>query len=195
MRIFTRFSMEMAAADESCGSGSNAAATRQTAAASLVPTRGVLRFARGISQLVLTTYTVTVPGHAKGKQRARVALRGGKARAYTPQQTVNAEAWVRHCCVSQVGSPCLEGPLSVEVRINVAIPASWSKKKQAEAEEGRLFPTSKPDLTNTGKLAEDALNGILWRDDSQIVDLTLSKRYAKEPGMTITARAINQNTD
>ena len=36
------------------------------------------------------------------------------------------------------------------------------------------------DLPNAGKLEFDALNGIIWEDDSQIVKLSTEKRYDKE---------------
>ncbi len=133
---------------------------------------------------------VTIPGHAKGKQRPRASGAGGKTRLYTPKQTVNAEAWVRQCCVDQVGSPCLEGPLAVKVGINVAIPQSWSKKKRESAESGTILPTGKPDLDNSVKLLCDALNGVLWRDDAQIVDLTVRKSYGNAPLTVLTVEAV-----
>ena len=62
------------------------------------------------------TLLVTIPGPMRGKQRARVVRRGAFASSYTPKETVNAEAWVRHCAVEQVGQPCLEGPHSFPLR-------------------------------------------------------------------------------
>ena len=137
----------------------------------------------------MTALVITIPGPLRGKQRARVSTRGGFARAYTPVETVNAEAWVRHCCTDQVGSPCLDGALSVKVGISVGIPASWSKKKQAAALSGEVCPTGKPDVDNCIKLLADALNGVLWRDDAQIVELTVRKSYASAPLTVLTVEA------
>lgn len=124
---------------------------------------------------------LTIPGVMRGKQRPRSAVRGRFATIYTPKETVIAESWVKQCCVDQIGTPCLEGALAVSIGISVAIPASWSKKKQAAALEGSINPTGKPDIDNTCKLIFDALNTILWRDDSQIVRLTIGKGYARSP--------------
>jgi Holliday junction resolvase RusA-like endonuclease len=132
-------------------------------------------------------YIVTIPGVMRGKQRPRMSTRGGFARAYTPEQTVNAEAWVKQCCVDQVGAPCLLGPLEVRVSISVGIPASWSKKRRQAALDGREMPTGKPDVDNSVKLLADALNGVLWKDDAQIVSLSVRKSYAEAPLTVLTA--------
>ena len=126
--------------------------------------------------------TLHVPGPPRGKQRARVTRTG---RAYTPQQTVASEAWVRACAVQQCGQPVLSGPLRVDLTFLVPIPRSWPKKRVAALSAGLVFPTSKPDLDNIVKLYCDALNGILWSDDAQLVDVSARKRYGEAPGAWI----------
>jgi len=54
--------------------------------------------------------------------------------------------------------------------------------------EGRVLPTSKPDGDNNLKLVQDALNEIVWRDDAQVVDARVIKRYAAEPALRIQVR-------
>lgn len=125
-----------------------------------------------------------VPGEIRGKGRPRF----GNGRTYTDSKTLNAEAWVRHCAVQAVGQPCLEGPLALVVRVAVAVPASWSKRKQADALAGVVRPTGKPDADNTLKLLADALNGVVWRDDAQVVDVRLTKHYGTEPGAAVEVR-------
>ena len=68
----------------------------------------------------------------------------------------------------------------------LAIPVSWPKKKQASALDGTLRPTGKPDLDNVAKLLADALNGILWHDDSQIVALEVEKHYGASPATALS---------
>lgn len=41
----------------------------------------------------------------------------------------------------------------------------------------RTHPSVKPDLSNLQKNIEDAANGILWRDDAQIVEVIARKLY------------------
>jgi Holliday junction resolvase RusA-like endonuclease len=122
-------------------------------------------------------YTVTIPGTARGKGRPRATRTG---RVYTPSATVNAEAWVKACAVQQIGQPVLTTPLAVSVGIEVAVPASWPKKRRDAALSGDIRPTGKPDLDNSIKLLMDALNGIAWRDDAQVVRLIAGKRYATD---------------
>ena len=71
-----------------------------------------------------------------------------------------------------------------------AIPSSWSKKKQAAAEAGEVRPTGRPDLDNIVKLYADAFNGVVWRDDSQVVRVVSEKRYSDRPGVLVTVMEV-----
>ncbi|MDB5848191.1 MAG: endodeoxyribonuclease RusA [Rhodoferax sp.] len=134
---------------------------------------------------------VTIPGPMRGKQRPRISTRGGFARAYTPSETVNAEAWVKSCAIQAMnGAAVMAGPLRLSMAVGVPIPASWSKKKQEAARSGACRPTGKPDLDNVTKLVADALNGIAWRDDAEVVEMSLSKFYADNVFTTLTVEAI-----
>lgn len=129
---------------------------------------------------------VHVPGEPVAKGRPRITRDG---HAYTPGRTRSAEAWVKGCIVQQVGQPCLEGPLDLDVIVVLAIPVSWPRKKREGAAAGLVRPVSRPDLDNYAKLICDAGNGLLWKDDSQIVSATLAKAYGQKPGITLTVRA------
>lgn len=50
---------------------------------------------------------------------------------------------------------------------------------------GELLPTKKPDIDNITKCVLDALNGIAYHDDSQIVRLTVEKFYAQQPRVEV----------
>lgn len=130
------------------------------------------------------------PGAPRGKQRPRASTRNGRARMYTPKETVEAEATVASMAYQQAGQPMLDGPLVVDLHVAMPIPASWSQKKRAEANSGRLRPTGKPDADNISKLYLDALNGIVWIDDAQIVDLHVRKVYGDQPGVTMSVRQL-----
>lgn len=63
-----------------------------------------------------------------------------------------------------------------------AVPKSWSKRKRADAIADKIRPTTKPDLDNVIKGIKDALNGVWYKDDSQVVEYGLvGKWYAEEP--------------
>jgi Holliday junction resolvase RusA-like endonuclease len=53
------------------------------------------------------------------------------------------------------------------------------------------FPTVKPDTTKLVRAAEDALTGVLWRDDAQIVEQTASKHYGTPERCEITVVTID----
>lgn len=120
-----------------------------------------------------------IPGRVAGKGRPRATIRGGHAAVYTPAKTVNAEAMVRSIGAdAMAGGDLFDGPLHLSVVVNLERPASWSKRKRVET----LIPTGKPDLDNVAKLIGDALNGIVWRDDSQIASLHIGRRFVESGG-------------
>lgn len=111
----------------------------------------------------------------KGKQRVRVTRSG---HAYTPNDTTTYEGIVRSEYVQQIGDaePIL-GPVDVFITAHFEIPKSWSKKKQEEGRFGRIYPAKKPDADNIAKMICDALNGLAYKDDAQVVNLHVSKVY------------------
>ena len=69
-------------------------------------------------------------------------------------------------------------------------PASWSKAKRARALAGVDWHTSKPDADNVAKAILDACNGVVFRDDSQIVMLTATKEFSETPGVRVVIREV-----
>jgi len=78
-------------------------------------------------------------------------------------------------------------PIALLVHSFIPIPPSWSKREQEEAIAGAILPTSKPDWDNYGKIT-DALNGVVWRDDGQVADGRVIKRYSTDPALRIEVR-------
>ena len=88
--------------------------------------------------------------------------------------------------MEQEGMGLMEGPLSLEVRVYRIPPKSMGKKRSADAIEKKRGIVTKPDLDNYIKLVSDAINGVVFADDSQIVAIRASKRYSDVPGIEIT---------
>jgi Holliday junction resolvase RusA-like endonuclease len=78
------------------------------------------------------------------------------------------------------------GPIAMDYLAVFAVPKSWSKTRKASALHQDIYPTARPDLDNLAKLAADALNGIVYRDDAQIVTAKLDKIYGPQPKVVIT---------
>lgn len=135
----------------------------------------------------MTVITFHIPGQPQGKGRARVGKINGHARMFTPAKTVAYEGLIAHCAHQAMqGRALLEGPCAVTLDIVLQIPASWSNRKQAQAEAGSIKPTTKPDASNVLKAIEDGCNGVVWKDDAQAVQVTMAKRYGANPGVTVT---------
>lgn len=133
-----------------------------------------------------------VPGQPVGKGRPRAAVRAGQARMYTPARTAEAEARADAVATLAMGdAPLMDGPLVLHLDVRCKIAASWTKKKQASALAGDVRPTGKPDLDNVLKLYADAFNGVVWRDDSQVVRVTAEKRYSDRPGVLVTVESAS----
>lgn len=132
-----------------------------------------------------------VPGDPVPKGRPKFARKGGFVQAYTPQKTAVYESKVQWYAVEVMADDprLFMGPLSVYLDMAVAIPASWSKKRQEAAMRGEIAPTKKPDMDNVCKSILDAMNGYVFNDDAQVVRLTMSKRYG-EPGVRVLVREL-----
>lgn len=134
----------------------------------------------------MTGVSFTVPGEPIGKGRPRVGKIAGHARLFTPAKTVNYEGLIAHAAQqAMAGAAPMECACQVQLSITCSVPASWSKKKQAAALLGGVLPTKKPDTDNVVKAVFDGLNGVVWRDDVQAVDLFVRKRYGATPGVFV----------
>jgi len=130
--------------------------------------------------------TLTIPGAPVAKGRPKVTTRGGFARAYTPSKTRHYEDLIRCEAANQMGdNPPFDEAVCVSITAFVAMPKSMSKKKRIDAADGVLKPTTRPDCDNYAKCM-DALNGIVWRDDSLVTDLIVRKRFSERPRLVIT---------
>jgi len=128
-----------------------------------------------------------------GKVQAKQRPRFGKGFTYTPQETVNYENYVK-MCYKQASKEYFEQGVALNVKIVVYydIPKSFSKKKKEDVFYMRVRPTIKPDCDNIAKGICDALNGIAWHDDSQIVELTIVKSYGEQAKVIVEIEGITQ---
>lgn len=134
-----------------------------------------------------------VPGEVVGKGRPKFTTAGGYGRAYTPAKTRTYEAKVRNAFSNEypAGVPLWQNkePLEIIVIAYFQIPKSASKKNKLQMlNEG--FPTKKPDADNILKSIADALNGVIYADDCQIVNATIVKRWSEDPRAEICIKDI-----
>lgn len=116
-----------------------------------------------------------------GKPRGKASPRGGATHFYVDSKTAAEMEAIRYVAARAMeGATPFQGAIDLRLCAWMPIPSSWSKKKQASALSGAIRPTVKPDWDNIGKLC-DALKGIVWRDDAQVTDVHLFKRYSDMP--------------
>ena len=127
----------------------------------------------------------TVYGEPVAQGRPRAANIGGHIRMYDPKKSRDYKDYVRLTASEQAPEKLIEGPIVLEVKVYRPIPKSFSKKKRAEAENGLIRPTTKPESDNYLKGIKDALKSVIWKDDSQVVDFYVSKFYSEKPRVEI----------
>lgn len=117
---------------------------------------------------------------AAGKQRHRLDRR--HARMYTPTETLRAERAIAEACAEAMAEagiqPLAFGPHEpVILTVDAYRPLPESRPRRVRSEPD----TYKPDADNEAKLVMDALNGLVWADDAQVVDLHVVK-HPRAPG-------------
>ena len=132
-----------------------------------------------------------VPGTPVGKGRPRAARRGAGLVMFTPGKTADYEALVAATAGNAMRAhQLLDGPLEAVLDVRFPVPVSWSKARRARALAGAEWHTSKPDADNVAKAILDACNGVVFRDDSQIVMLTATKEFSETPGVRVVIREV-----
>lgn len=133
-----------------------------------------------------TDVTLRLEGEPVAKARPRMTRSG---HVYTPDKTTKAENEIRRAWQEKHGS-MIEGPVAVSVVFMLKMPETWSKAKKLLAQDQEVLPTKKPDVDNLVKTVFDALNGMAYDDDKQIVELSARKVYACKSGTVIRVREI-----
>lgn len=120
----------------------------------------------------------TVYGQPVAKGRPKF----GNGHTYTPEKTVNYEQMVMISYLQSEMVKFMGGEqIKAELKIYFTIPKSTSKKLRAMMINNVVRPAKKPDIDNCEKGIFDALNGIAYNDDSQIVSCWADKYYSDEP--------------
>lgn len=117
-----------------------------------------------------------IPGKPIGKGRPRFTRTG---HCWTPDKTVAYERYIKMTYWSTYGHRkyAEDKALAVEIILYYPRPKRMTKVKRLLAQKGVLRPTVKPDVDNVIKGILDALNGVAFEDDRQIVQIACEKWY------------------
>jgi Holliday junction resolvase RusA-like endonuclease len=129
------------------------------------------------------------PRH-KARHRSRIGYKDGKpfVMQYPDPDTAAYEKVLAEAAsLFMRGKKPTEKPVAILMHVFKSVPASWSKRDREAALAGAILPTSRPDDDNFLKI-RDALDGIVWGEDSQCCDSRVIKRYDANPGLRIEVR-------
>lgn len=126
----------------------------------------------------------TVKGKVRGKARPRFY----NGHAVTPKETKDYEATIAYEYLHAKGK-LTERPIEVSIIVRLAVPKSESISRQTLKIQS-LRPTKKPDIDNIAKVVLDALNGVAYVDDKQVVELRVSKRWSFDEELEIDVREV-----
>ena len=129
---------------------------------------------------------LVIPGEPVAQGRPRVTKFG----TYDPEKSKDYKAYVKLLASQKNLAARLSGPLNVKITAVFAIPRSKSKKFKAAALALKELPTKKPDADNVAKIVCDSVNGILWDDDCQIVELSVKKIYGEAPRVEMEVEEV-----
>lgn len=139
----------------------------------------------------MSTYTAVILGEPVAQGRPRFSRQGGFVKAYDPAKSRDYKSYVRLIAAQNAPVTPVEGAIEFSLRIYRAIPKGMPKYKREAAKAGALRPVTKPDVSNVLKGVEDALKGVWYKDDSQIVGYgVLGKWYDERPRIEIMMREL-----
>ena len=87
--------------------------------------------------------------------------------AFTDKKTLQAEAAIRNAALAEWGKKPFEGAVELVIQFTFKKPKSNKKN----------LHTQRPDLDNCAKLVSDAINGVAFVDDSQVISLACTKGW------------------
>lgn len=139
----------------------------------------------------MTVWAFSLAGEPRGKARPRATVRGGYAHVYSDPITKKYEQSIRDVAERMMcGKEPLAGALSVSLRFRLSVPVSYSKRLRAAILAGEEPYFGAYDADNLAKAILDALDGIMFLNDKQVVRLFVEKLGTEQPGVDIRVEAL-----
>ena len=140
--------------------------------------------ARSVS---FTVHGVAAPAGSKTAGRTR------DGRNFVRDSSRRSAPWKRQ--VAQAageamdGAPLLEGALRLGVVFTVPRPQGHYGAKGLRPSAPK-YPTVRPDVTKLLRAVEDAMTGVVWRDDAQVVWQAAWKEYGEPAHCIVTVTQL-----
>lgn len=137
--------------------------------------------------------------HTKQSVRSKIIHKAGKSRVmhYKDSKVKAEEKSIKVQISSQLpfGFEPMSNPISLDVTFIFELPKSTKKELKEAVEKGGniYFRDKKPDLVdNLMKGLCDAMNNVVYDDDSRIVEVSSRKIYGKEYKTLINIRSMSK---
>ncbi len=142
----------------------------------------------------MNAISFTVFGQAKpaGSKRGFLVKTKAGPKVVLSDANKNSRPWkqeVASAAQAMYSGPLLEGPLLLQVDVFSVRPRGHFGKRGVK-ESAPLYPATRPDVLKLARGIEDALSGLIYRDDAQIVDEILHKRYGEPARCEITVELL-----
>lgn len=136
-------------------------------------------------------YSFEIQEKAIGKERPRYNTKTHIT--YTPQKTKDFEQKVRDSFVSKYNilQEASYEPFKATITAIFKPPVSTSQKKLRQIVGSNY--TKKPDVDNIAKAILDSLNGLPYKDDNQVSELIVKKKYGLENKIIVELEKLCEN--
>ncbi len=128
-----------------------------------------------------------IPGKPQGKARPRFRRCSNYVSTYSPKQTIEYENKVKKLAIEQCKDKLNKEYTGI---VKVSIKAYFKPNKSVSKKQYNLLigteHLKKPDSDNIAKIICDSLNGVAYKDDSQVAYLEVKKEYSKEEMVEVT---------
>lgn len=127
-----------------------------------------------------------IEGEVQPQERPRFSRRGSFVTTYDPPKSAKYKKYVSEVAEMYRMDELIDSEIKLTIDVYRKIPKSTTKKDLKRIEDGELLPIKKPDVDNLAKGIKDGITGVLWKDDSLIVELIVRKFYSNSPRAEIT---------
>ena len=139
-----------------------------------------------------------VYGEARSAGSKRAFFKAGMKRAIVIEDNRKSAGWREqlHSAAAQAmnGAPLMDGPLRLEVTFYRPRSKSDLRKNGTPRPSAPTHPATRPDATKLLRALEDALTGIVWRDDAQVCDQRARKEFGEPARVEVLVEVMSVQT-
>lgn len=144
---------------------------------------------------VITRINFLVVGEARpagSKQAFPFRKQNGSLGVRVAHDNPHTKDWmsqVAEAARKAYNGPLLDGPIRLELSFKRPRPKGHYGRHGVRL-SAPAYPTTRPDTVKLTRAVEDALTGVLWRDDSQVVEHLLFKAWGEFYGVYVTVEEL-----